>query len=189
MQNSSFLDHNNNSASVLPFNKNKQTTSSNQLKFQTNQNSAFPLNLINKSEQQSVHNSILYTRPPVLKHHPKINSLSSTSSSSSGLTGSSFDSTNLSIENLTALYPSLIRTDSIDKLTCDKILSDRLLSAQSTKSSLTNPHPHGKIARLERNLTEYKLNTNLNKSKFKSLFNYDQIKLDFDPFENLTKSN
>ena len=171
-------DHNNNSqnnsnsasSSALQFKNNKQTTS-NALKFQ---NKAFsptfsstfssPLKLITESEPHTDSvGSIVYKRPPVLKHQPKTGSLSSTCTSSSGggaTSGSSFDSTTLSIENLTALYP-LFRADSLDK-----VAGERILSAQLTKSSLINSHPHGKIARLERNLTDHRISTSsLNKSK------------------------
>ena len=161
----SSLDHNNNtnssasSSALQQFKNTTKQTTSNQLKFQTKP-FASPLNQI--TETEPVGSAIVYTRPPILKHQPKTGSLSSTASSSShGVTsGSSFDSTTLSIENLTALYP-LLRTDSLDKVT-----SERILSAQLTKSSsLINSHPHGKVARLERNLTDHRISTSsLNKS-------------------------
>ena len=155
------LDYNNNSASISHLNK--QTTSTNQFKIKNF--TSTPLNLITENDQQidSV-NTIVYTRPPVLKHQPKTNSLSSTTSSSGVITGSSFDS-NLSIENLTSIQTSnhlLTKTNSIDKLTCDRILSAQLSQKSQLFNSLTTAG--GKIPKLSRNLTEHKINTsNFNK--------------------------
>lgn len=156
----SSLDHNNNSnnstsSASIQFSKpTKQTTSSQLNKFQKKFTST-PLNLITESEQSPITQSIVYTRPPILKDQPKAGSQSSTTSS--GIqTGSSFDS-NLSIENLAALPGYLVRTDSIDKIT-------------SKLSRLARTDSHGKIAKLARNHTDHKINTsNLNKIHQKSI--------------------